>query len=155
MNKWQLLWVLIVFVGIGLGILLGNPNNPDKAYFICGDGTAPAFDAYTDTAIDAGSWDYICSVVDRTSGYMYIYKNGVQQSDIEDISEMGSCADGTNVFLIGVEDPDYGYREYWDGILDELRVSNAPRSSEWISASYNNQNYPSSFMSIGPEEPAP
>ena len=47
------------------------------------------------------------------------------------------------------------YDRLFDGITDELRVSNIVRSSDWISTEYNNQNNPSSFYSVGPEEAGP
>ena len=46
-------------------------------------------------------------------------------------------------------------RCYYDGILDEFRLSNIARSSDWVLTSYNNQNNPSSFLSLGPEETGP
>jgi len=41
---------------------------------------------------------------------------------------------------------------HFEGKFDEIRVSNIPRSEDWISTEYNNQNNPMSFYSIGPEE---
>jgi hypothetical protein len=37
--------------------------------------------------------------------------------------------------------------------LDELRISNVPRSPTWILTEYANQNSPASFLNIGPEIP--
>ena len=34
--------------------------------------------------------------------------------------------------------------------VDEIRVSNTARSAAWITAEYNNQNNPATFMSVGP-----
>jgi hypothetical protein len=45
---------------------------------------------------------------------------------------------------------------YWfDGQLDEVRMSSIARSSLWIKTEYNNQNSPEAFLTIGPEEPGP
>jgi hypothetical protein len=44
---------------------------------------------------------------------------------------------------------------YWDGVVDEIRISDIIRSEEWILTGYNNQNSPSDFLSIGSEEPHP
>jgi hypothetical protein len=49
----------------------------------------------------------------------------------------------------------YPNRMYYEGFLDEVRVSSITRSPEWISTSFNNQQDPGSFLSIGPEEPGP
>jgi len=44
------------------------------------------------------------------------------------------------------------YQQFFDGIIDEVRLSNISRSADWISTSYNNQDDPSSFYSVGGEE---
>jgi len=40
----------------------------------------------------------------------------------------------------------------FDGIIDEVSVSNTLRSADWIAAEYNNQNSPSTFYSLAEEE---
>ncbi|MHA2343272.1 MAG: DUF2341 domain-containing protein, partial [Candidatus Hodarchaeales archaeon] len=40
---------------------------------------------------------------------------------------------------------------HFEGLFDEIRVSNIVRSANWITTEYANQNDPSSFYSIGPE----
>src|SRR3989344_4348850 len=43
--------------------------------------------------------------------------------------------------------------DYWDGIVDEIRLSNIPRSADWIATEFNNQDSPSTFFStVGSEE---
>jgi hypothetical protein len=43
---------------------------------------------------------------------------------------------------------------YWfDGQMDELRMSNIARPGSWIKTEYHNQNSPNSFLTVGPEEP--
>ena len=44
---------------------------------------------------------------------------------------------------------------YYDGSMDEVRISKTCRSAEWISTQYNNQNDPLNFFSVGSEESAP
>jgi len=39
--------------------------------------------------------------------------------------------------------------QYFDGLLDEIRVSNIARSSDWIATEYNNQSSPATFYSMG------
>ncbi|MEF3691687.1 MAG: DUF2341 domain-containing protein [Candidatus Moraniibacteriota bacterium] len=41
---------------------------------------------------------------------------------------------------------------YLDGLIDEVRISKTPRSNNWITTEYNNQNSPSTFISLGQEE---
>ena len=39
----------------------------------------------------------------------------------------------------------------WSGVLDELRISTAVRSTPWIATEYNNQSAPAAFLTLGPE----
>lgn len=41
---------------------------------------------------------------------------------------------------------------YFDGIVDEVRVSSSARSAEWIQTQYNNQNATSTFYTLGAQE---
>jgi len=42
--------------------------------------------------------------------------------------------------------------EYWDGKLDEVRISRVARSTDWMATSYNNQSSPGTFYSLGTQE---
>ncbi|KPJ58250.1 MAG: hypothetical protein AMJ46_14485, partial [Latescibacteria bacterium DG_63] len=42
--------------------------------------------------------------------------------------------------------------EYWDGIIDEVRISSVARTAGWIQTSFNNQNNPSAFYGLGDEK---
>lgn len=41
----------------------------------------------------------------------------------------------------------------FDGLMDEVRISNVARSADWIATEYNNQNTPGSFISEIPDPP--
>ena len=43
--------------------------------------------------------------------------------------------------------------DYFNGILDEVRISNTVRSANWILTSYNNQNSAATFYTVGSETP--
>lgn len=40
---------------------------------------------------------------------------------------------------------------YWDGFIDEIRISDSERSGDWCGTTYNNTNSPSTFYIIGAE----
>jgi len=44
---------------------------------------------------------------------------------------------------------------FFDGYIDEIRISDNARSVEWITTTYNNQDDLSNFLSFGPEEAGP
>ena len=41
---------------------------------------------------------------------------------------------------------------YYNGVLDEIRVSNITRSTDWMTTEYNNQKSPGAFFTLGPEQ---
>lgn len=95
-----------------------------------------------------GIWYYVVATWDGYKTRCYIDGDLVTDRD----STHGSVINtGDQVIRIGAENSNYG--EYLDGEIAELRISDTDRSSAWIRTSYNNQNYPSGFMSFGSEEP--
>lgn len=42
--------------------------------------------------------------------------------------------------------------DYYNGLVDEVRIANVARSAGWITAEYNNQSSPSTFYSVGAEQ---
>ena len=42
----------------------------------------------------------------------------------------------------------YSSVNYWNGTLDEVRLSNVERSDDWVATEYNNQNSPSTFYTL-------
>ena len=101
----------------------------------------------------AGIWQHIAVVTDGSSYVSRLYLNGYQYGndlgytsrDIGGTIKLGSrfaIHDGIDWF-------------YWNGIIDETRISNTVRSESWIQTSFNNQNNPLEFLNIGPEEPGP
>jgi len=45
-----------------------------------------------------------------------------------------------------------GSKNFFDGTIDEVRISNVARNADWINTSHNNQNDPSGFLSVEPQE---
>ncbi|MFW9894231.1 MAG: DUF2341 domain-containing protein [Candidatus Thorarchaeota archaeon] len=90
-------------------------------------------------------WTYITGVVDRKNDYIYIYKdNSVITGGVSLSSVGGSLKNDVNLQFPWEN-------SYLDGLIDEVRISNIRRSTEWIATEYNSQNDPESFFSIGPE----
>ncbi len=89
-------------------------------------------------------WTHIVGTWDGST--MLLFVDGVQQT------ETGSFT-GSPVFTSS-NHLDIGRysTNYFEGGVDEIRVSDKLRNSSWIAAEYNNQYDPSSFYSIGIEE---
>ncbi|MFX0134438.1 MAG: DUF2341 domain-containing protein, partial [Candidatus Hodarchaeota archaeon] len=100
----------------------------------------------TGKSVDINTWQHVAVVFIPGTGVRF-YKNGVQwtSSSIGYDSSDNPIAIGCNP--VGAE--------YFAGIADEIRVSKTTRSADWIETSYDNQNDPNSFYSVGSEEAGP
>ncbi len=107
-------------------------------------GTATCTAANTVTA--TSTWYYLTTVYDGTN--VSIYVNGVQSGTPR---ALASLPTGTNLLTIGKREDNTTTRAL-DGKLDEVRMSNTNRSSDWILTEYNNQLSPGLFHSVGSEE---
>jgi hypothetical protein len=105
---------------------------------------------YQPTSMENNQWIYMVLTWDGTT--VRIYKNGVLQGSglvvngntlypnpPHEFFTLGNVGDGAN-------------DRCFNGYIQEARISSIDRSSDWISAEYNNQNSPSTFYNIGNEE---
>ena len=104
------------------------------------------------TAITNYKWHYVGFTYDITTETKRIYVDGrvdnTTSQNIEDYNTkplaIGALAYDTVVGPF--------YDNFFNGILDEVRVSNKERSSDWVNTSYNNMISPDTFFSFGNEE---
>jgi len=130
--------------GWGLGKWYSN----DKFIFEIESGTTSRDRAYSDNPYTDTAWHHIVGV--RENGIANIYVDGVKQTNYTTVALRDS---GGNV-LIGKFYSDYEGL-YSKGIIDEVRISNVARNVGWIATEYNNQNNPSTFISVRAEEEVP
>ncbi len=101
--------------------------------------------------LTTGSWYHVGLVYkhDRlggTTGPPLIYINGTSQSITElENSGWDSLADAGYHLYMGNDRND---AKTFDGMIDEVRVSQTKRGAGWINASYHNQSDPASFYSL-------
>ncbi|MFC1967020.1 DUF2341 domain-containing protein [Chloroflexota bacterium] len=145
-------WIERDATGIHHTIMDKNYNNEyyfrvssdDKLLLYQGDGT---WEAITGTATIGTGWTHVALTRDVTTSQVRFFINGAQ--DGSPVTYTKTVAAGTNKVTIGYRHdypPNY---QYFDGILDEVRISSTARSGGWITTSYNNQNSPSTFYSLG------
>ncbi len=101
----------------------------------------------------ANTWYYVVGTFTGSSATgIRLYINGTEDAN--------SPADATTVGNIGGLDSETlrlgsteaGLGGFWNGIIDEARVSTAARSAWWIQTEYNNQNSPATFYNVGSAE---
>ena len=98
------------------------------------------------TIINDNTWHYIAVVFNRSTNACFFYIDGEQ--DPNSPGWIGdSDTDSTNSFRL-VRGPG-SIKEYFGGILDEIRVSNGLRNFNWTNTSFTNQNSPSTFYTVG------
>lgn len=108
------------FSGDEARMILGNAAGNDHTVLASND-----FNMSTNT------WYHIAGSWDKTEGTMRVYSNGTASAVTA--AKADDMATNDDRFTIGTLD---GSGEFFDGILDEVRVSNEKRSNAWIKASY-------------------
>jgi len=97
--------------------------------------------------ISSGSWYHVAVTKSGTTIKMYL-------NDIEVASTSNNptaLGFDANSLLLGA-DNNAGGTMFWDGKIDEVRLSDIARSAGWLNTEFNNQNSPSTFFTSGVEE---
>ncbi len=118
-----------------------DPGGNDLAYHAA-DGDENSVSSSASITLD--DWMYIVGVIDRDNDKIRIYKDGYEINSGTNINTLGDL-NGTEDLQFSLTSNDF------DGILDEIRISDGLYSDNWILTEYNNQHTPDSFYSIGAE----
>jgi hypothetical protein len=114
-----------------------------------------------DVQSSTGSWYNVqgSTITDTNWHHVGAYSNGTSLKLFTDgvvHSNSGSTPSGipydSNSLWMGVGIWGGNPVDYFDGIIDEVRVSNTARSACWIGTEYRNQGSPSTFFTVGNEE---
>jgi hypothetical protein len=95
-------------------------------------------------------------VVDGSDHFVYMINNGTTNKVYADGTEDGSISTSGKTVKTGSWDLEVGgwnaSARSFQGIIDEIRISNVARSTDWMEAEYTNQNTPTTFYTIGTQE---
>ena len=100
----------------------------------------------TGPSVSNGVWMHVVGVYDAENQKVRLYKDGVPVAEIDGPLSMKSSSE--NVTIGASHDNAHN----WDGIIEEVRISNGSKSADWILTSYRNMNAPDSFYSVGLEQ---
>ena len=92
-------------------------------------------------------WYHVVGVSNGT--HLIIYVNGVEKA-----ASSKTTAVPVDSYPVQIGQNGAGSPSYFIGSVDEVRISKTARSAAWISASYNSQNDPATFFTLGSEEEA-
>lgn len=119
----------------------GNSNNTKARFWVADLTTNNGGVESTATAFDS-TWHHISGAFSNGSTVLYVD------------GESSGTNTNMSISLSGAEVLYYGARnvvpsEFFNGTIDEVRVSNTAKSADWVKASYNSQNSPSTFLTVG------
>ncbi len=106
------------------------------------------YDGTGTNTLSSGTWYYLSMTYDNVSGTITGYVNaGVDKAVTGAGGGLATNAARTD---IGQDAGNAG--RFWNGTIDEVRVSSVSRSANWITTEYNNQSAPGTFASLGTEQ---
>ncbi|MHA1884706.1 MAG: DUF2341 domain-containing protein, partial [Promethearchaeota archaeon] len=111
---------------------------------------------YSETA--TGDWSQVIGSTDVEDNQWHLVTL-VQRSKTDRELFVDSLSEGTSTHNAGTLTTDtasigalnyiWGSADWFNGTIDEVRISNINRSNDWIITEYNNQYDPSSFYTVG------
>lgn len=138
-------------------VTYGKVGTSLYSLFLTGDGSgvncipifgfagSTTFPTVAGPAIPAGHWAHLVGVINNTS--LTLYVNGVPYTS--STSDAPLPGDSSLSLIIGRDGCCTTTSAYFDGAVDEVRVSNVARSADWITTEYNNLNSPATFYKVG------
>ena len=111
-----------------------------------GSGTYREYDGTGSHTLSTGTWYYVAAAFDNVGG-LNVYVNA--ESDHAAIASPQALFASIIATDIG-QDPGVAVR-FWDGGVDEVRISSVRRYADWITCEYNNQKAASTFVRVGNE----
>ena len=96
------------------------------------------------TVLSTGQWYYLAGISSDVLDSIKTFVNGIPERPFKKTGILGTAS---NNLTIGKEPFLSNY--YFDGMFDELRISDKVRSNGWMRTEYNNQSSPSTFYALG------
>ncbi|HEX2921312.1 MAG TPA: DUF2341 domain-containing protein [Bacteroidales bacterium] len=98
------------------------------------------------TVLNTGQWYYLAGMSSDILDSIKTFVNGMPERPFKKDGTLGLSS---NNLTIGKEP--FASDLYFNGMFDELRISDKVRSDGWLRTEYYNQNSPSTFYTVGNE----
>ncbi len=118
------------------GFFVGNNGSIGVFARTLDDDTDWNWRATTTTPITTGSWHWVTSVIDYANDSIQVFVDGVAQPMGAPASFIGTATQDSDATTAAIGAQDDGGSTFWDGRLDEVRVAEAARSADWVSAQH-------------------
>ena len=102
---------------------------------------------YSSTNFSNGQWYHVTCIADGAGHEMYVDGGSVASN-----ANTPAAVTDTNVLRFGHLSVGASPFSLWDGLMDEVRISNIRRPAAWIQTEYNNQSAPGTFYAVGAEQ---
>ena len=120
----QLNYGIVILNGLtlpGHGISLGFEDSSHADYF-----------AEYSVTLTTGQWYHIVGVFDDTNNVQRLYIDGIEEDTVTDVTVTPATNNYDLYFAMDNADYPWSLSDYFDGELDEIRISNVARSDGWI-----------------------
>jgi hypothetical protein len=98
-------------------------------------------------------WHYLVGVYSKSGSdwTVRLYADGTAQTPD---TSYGYDVNNSDGYALAIGATTRWSGKGWKGSIDEVRISNVARDACWTETSYNNQNAPGTFITLGSEEPS-
>lgn len=117
------------------------------AEYLVRAGGSASYDGTGTNTLSTGTW-YMATMIYSSGGGLVGLVNGASDKTTSSSGNLSSTA-GT-VLSIGRDS--FTPSRFWNGPLDEVRISSVARTTTWVSTGYNNQNAPATFYAVSAQE---
>ena len=135
-------------ISLGDHVVLRVGAGSNGAEGIYNDGSKWQTTASNTSYAETG-FHYFTFVVDSVNHTQAIYVDGIQKAQTNHTGAISYSGLGSNT-LFGRNGEANSF--YFNGVIDEPRVSSSARYANWIATEYTNQNSPSTFYTIASQE---
>lgn len=108
--------------------------------------------ATADASFSSGVLHHIVATADIGTDVFRIYIDGAASSTTGSAAVSSLFSSTADVLFSATK---VGTDDLYNGVTDEVRISDSVRSADWITTEYNNQNAPDTYITFGSEERAP
>ncbi len=116
--------------------MLSNNSTNGFQFMVSTDGTSSTETYVLGNTIPVnGTWYYLTGTCDGINNIMSFYVNGV----LKGTAAKNGINTGDADFKIGLTDSSQYAKQFWNGLIDEVVVSNTNRSADWVKLCYQNQ----------------